>query len=194
MSDHPIALSGVRDYRVTLPMHRADNSERAELRVRIPATDPGSAQFVGEEIVDSLVTGLNLRAGGEPGDSKAGWRYGSIPDPEDVDDQPDIEMISEMCRQAQAEAAHYKRIAAAFAGKFGILAQLTADEYRAVEPDDLESVPAPGDYPPGQRPMMFLLPVAGGAAVGLEPHEPAAEVQVEAGRQLQIRDPRWKAF
>lgn len=129
-------MPGVRDFEVTIPFQRAgaetDTTDNTEMRVRVPALNHAAAVMLGIQI------GTHVGSVNKPA---AGPRWQVVVDKittVDVDDSPSPADLA-------AELDHYKRIVAALATSMPMLAQVTADQYRAADPDAIQMVSLPGD-------------------------------------------------
>jgi hypothetical protein len=151
----PGDLPGVDDYRITIPVHRADDVH-GDLRFRIPATAGPAAVALGEQIAEHLAGTLpNI-------DGQAPWRIA-------VADVTAERVDTRTLDEAVAEIDHWKRIVTALARKMPGMVQVSAGEYQTADTTDLAVMP--GADP---ETMMFVTPAfyAEMAAALAEQHHP----------------------
>lgn len=134
----PNNLPGVDDYRITIPVHRADDVH-SELRFRLPATSGPAAVELGETIAGNLAATLPKIDGQVP------WRIAVADVVAERVDTPSVD-------EALTELEHWKRIVTALARKMPGMVQVTSGEYEAADTSDLTAMPA------GPDTMMFMTP------------------------------------
>lgn len=132
-------MPGIRDFLATIPFTRRINYVFTDttLKVRIPAHNEHAAIGIAEKI------GIEVGDHNKPSDGVAWELVVDEITVVDVDDTPSVDELV-------AEIKHLRRIITVLAGKFPMMAQVTADEYENADWSELTVVPVAEDT------MMFV--------------------------------------
>lgn len=124
-------LADIYDFRLSIPVLDYAGNVDQVLTARVPAGSTEIALAIGRGIAEQIMqhTGRPVRTDGITA--------------ENVDEQPGPDELAALLATITADADHHKRVVAAFAEKFGLLAYVSPEEYNAASPSTLVGVQSP---------------------------------------------------